>query len=96
MNLRYADPHYNSYMQPQQQSPNLDAIVVPKVHFVTDVIRHCRPEGHTFGPTEPPSKPLRVLALIEPLAQSLTRNPYVLPVLPSLFAFDLSITRTPP
>jgi citrate lyase subunit beta-like protein len=59
------------------QSPNLDAIVVPKVqgasdlHFVTDVIRHTLPERHSAtasfgrGPEGNQKPPLKIIALIE-------------------------------
>ncbi|KAI9748628.1 MAG: hypothetical protein M4579_007168 [Chaenotheca gracillima] len=83
------------------QSPNLDALVVPKVqsasdlHFIHDVIRHHRVSSS--------SSPLRILALIES-ARALTSLSQICAATPHLdglifaaedFALDLSLTRTP-
>lgn len=91
------------------QSPNVDAVVVPKVnsaadlHFVTDVIRHMQPERHSLNHTGPPKEPLKILALIES-ARAITNLPSICTSTPYLsglifaaedFALDLSLTRTP-
>ena len=95
---------------PQLQSPNLDAIVVPKVdsaadlHFVADVIRHAVPErSHRGTATSSRQAPVHVLALIES-AKALSALPAICTATPHLaglifaaedFALDLSLTRTP-
>ena len=85
------------------QAPNVDAVVVPKVnsaadlHFVTDVIRHMKPEKQSQD------KRLKILALIESAKaiSSLNAICSASPLLDGLifaaedFALDLSLTRTP-
>jgi citrate lyase subunit beta-like protein len=91
----------------------LDAIMVPKcesaadLHFVTDVIRHLRPDRHPSGSakTEGENKrePVRIIALIESakaiqnLSSICAASPYLsgLVFAAEDFAKDMSITRTP-
>ncbi|KAL5611799.1 uncharacterized protein BROUX77_001955 [Berkeleyomyces rouxiae] len=86
-------------------SPNLDAILVPKVNsaadlaFVTDALQHFAPERH--APDS--SNPIKIIALIES-ARAVIDLPTICngsPFLSGLvfaaedFALDLSLTRTP-
>ncbi|SPN97187.1 related to citrate lyase beta subunit [Cephalotrichum gorgonifer] len=86
-------------------SPNLDAVVVPKVEsaadltFVTDVLRHTAPERH-----QPSSgNAIKIIALIES-ARAIMNLGEICKATPQLsglifaaedFALDLSLTRTP-
>lgn len=86
-------------------SPNLDALVIPKVnrasdlHFVTDVLRHTLPDRHGEGSTNP----LKIIALIESaeavlnLKEICEASPYLSGLIFAAedFALDLSLTRTP-
>lgn len=86
-------------------SPNLDAIVVPKVEspgdltFVTDVLRHVAPDRHA----QSSQNPIKIIALIESAKAIMELGPIckASPYLSGLvfaaedFALDLSITRTP-
>ena len=86
-------------------SPNLDAIVVPKVDsagdltFVTDVLRHVAPDRHAKGS----KNPIKIIALIESakavmdLSSICKASPYLSGLIFAAedFALDLSITRTP-
>ena len=87
------------------KSPNLDALVIPKVnrasdlHFVTDVLRHSLPERHS---TSSPN-PLKIITLIESaesilnLSEICKASPYLSGLIFAAedFALDLSLTRTP-
>ncbi|KAF2498536.1 beta subunit of citrate lyase [Lophium mytilinum] len=98
-------------LQEVLQSPNLDALVLPKcnsasdLHFLTDVLRQTLPARHPSTPssstTDPP--PIRLIALIES-AKAIQNLPSICAASPYLsglifaaedFALDLSITRTP-
>lgn len=86
-------------------SPNLDAVVVPKVDsaadltFVSDVLRHTAPERHQAGS----ENPIKIIALIES-ARAIMDLREICKATPHLsglifaaedFALDLSLTRTP-
>ena len=87
-------------------SPNLDAIVVPKVNsaadlsFVTDVLRHVAPQRHTSAASD--ARPIRLVALIESaravmdLSSICAASPYLdgLIFAAEDFALDLSLTRS--
>ncbi|KAH3957758.1 hypothetical protein HBH64_056780 [Parastagonospora nodorum] len=91
----------------------LDAIMLPKcesaadLHFVTDVIRHLRPDRHPSSTTTTGSgikrEPLRIIALIESakaiqnLSSICAASPYLsgLVFAAEDFAKDMSLTRTP-
>ena len=91
------------------QSPNIDAVVVPKVnsaadlHFVTDVIRHTQPDRHSPSKLGESKEPLKIIALIESakaitsLSSICTASPYLSGLIFAAedFALDLSLTRTP-
>lgn len=86
-------------------SPNLDAIIVPKVDsagdltFVTDVLRHVAPNRHG----QASENPIKIIALIESakavmdLSSICKASPYLSGLIFAAedFALDLSITRTP-
>ncbi|KAH8602600.1 Pyruvate/Phosphoenolpyruvate kinase-like domain-containing protein [Bisporella sp. PMI_857] len=86
-------------------SPNLDALVIPKVnrasdlYFVTDVLKHTLPERHS--PSSP--NPIKIIALIESAESVMNLNeickasPYLSGLIFAAedFALDLSLTRTP-
>jgi citrate lyase subunit beta-like protein len=93
---------------------HLDAIMVPKcesaadLHFVTDVIRHLRPDRHPSSTASASSggdrrEPVRIIALIESakaiqnLSSICTASPYIsgLVFAAEDFAKDMSLTRTP-
>jgi len=95
----------------QLKAPNLDTIVIPKVnsasdlHFVTDVIRHSLPSGHSTPQDSTSSKQQRIslIALIES-AKALSDLSSICKASPFLdglifgaedFASDLSLIRTP-
>ena len=86
-------------------SPNLDAVVVPKVEsgadltFVADVLRHTAPERHQATS----ENPVKIIALIES-AKAVMDLGEICRATPQLsglifaaedFALDLSLTRTP-
>lgn len=86
-------------------SPNLDAVVVPKVDsaadltFVADVLRHTAPERHQASS----KNPIKIIALIES-AKAIMDLGEICKATPQLsglifaaedFALDLSLTRTP-
>lgn len=86
-------------------SPNLDAVVVPKVEsaadltFVADVLRHTAPERHQATS----ENPIKIIALIES-AKAIMDLGEICKATPQLsglifaaedFALDLSLTRTP-
>lgn len=87
---------------------HLDAIMLPKcesaadLHFVTDVIRHLRPDRHPSSGTGK-REPIRMIALIES-AKAIQNLPQITAASPYLsglvfaaedFAKDMSLTRTP-
>jgi citrate lyase subunit beta-like protein len=86
-------------------SPNLDALVIPKVNsasdlqYVSDVLRHVAPERHS----DKSQRPIKLIALIESaraimdLRSICTASPYLsgLVFAAEDFALDLSLTRTP-
>lgn len=95
-------PHALEDLQLLGRAPNLDAIVIPKVNsasdltFVADVLKHVAPERY-------PSRPIKLLALIESAA-SVLNLPQICAADPNLsglifaaedFSLDLSLTRTP-
>lgn len=91
----------------------LDAIMLPKcesaadLHFVTDVIRHLRPDRHPSSTSlsrgGSNKEPLRIIALIESakaiqnLSSICAASPYLsgLVFAAEDFAKDMSLTRTP-
>ncbi|KAI0012145.1 beta subunit of citrate lyase [Xylariaceae sp. FL0662B] len=90
--------------------PNLDALVVPKVHsasdltFVTDALRHLAPARHApAGAGASGPDPVRIIALIESaravmdLRAICAASPYLSGLIFAAedFALDLSLTRTP-
>ena len=95
----------------QLKAPNLDTVVIPKVHsasdlhFVTDVIRHTLPSRHLTTPdaSSPEQRPISLLALIESakalsdLSSICKASPYLSGLIFAAedFALDLSLTRTP-
>ncbi|KAK0656077.1 beta subunit of citrate lyase [Cercophora newfieldiana] len=98
-------PHALSDLTALAPSPNLDALVIPKVNsaadlsFVTDVLRHVAPERHSPSSTNP----IRLIALIES-ARAVMDLPSICAASPYLdglifaaedFALDLSLTRSP-
>lgn len=98
-------PHALQDLTTLAGSPNLDAVVVPKVDsaadltFVTDVLRHVAPERHQATS----SNPVKIIALIES-AKAIMNLGEICKATPQLsgfifaaedFALDLSLTRTP-
>ncbi|KAF2674238.1 putative citrate lyase beta subunit [Microthyrium microscopicum] len=91
------------------KSPNVDAIVIPKVnsasdlHFVTDVVRHTLAERHSSTEFSSSQQPIRLIALIESakaivnLSDICRASPYLSGLIFAAedFALDLSLTRTP-
>ncbi|KAF1944144.1 beta subunit of citrate lyase [Clathrospora elynae] len=87
----------------------LDAIMVPKcesaadLHFITDVIRHLRPDRHPGAGKQGEKEPIRIIALIESakaiqnLGEICKASPYIsgLVFAAEDFAKDMSLTRTP-
>jgi citrate lyase subunit beta-like protein len=88
--------------------PNLDAVVIPKVHsasdltFATDALRHLAPDRHSASPAAD-ENPVKLIALIESaravmnLREICAASPYLSGLIFAAedFALDLSITRTP-
>lgn len=87
----------------------LDAIMIPKcesaadLHFVTDVIRHLRPDRHPSNGKAGAREPVRIIALIESakaiqnLSSICAASPYIsgLVFAAEDFAKDMSLTRSP-
>lgn len=98
-------PHALQDLSSLASSPNLDAVVVPKVEtaadltFVADVLRHTAPERHQASL----GNPIKIIALIES-AKAIMNLGEICRATPQLsglifaaedFALDLSLTRTP-
>jgi len=98
-------PHALADLTSLASSPNLDAVVVPKVNsaadltFVTDVLRHVAPQRHGARS----ENPIKIIALIESakaimdLAEICKSSPLLNGLIFAAedFALDLSLTRTP-